>query len=60
MQNENDLSSLECPSGMYCPTPGQLLVCPAGSYCIQGTVRPITCDMNYLLNNNPTMGEGQL
>ena len=57
LQNEKDLSSLDCPSGMYCPTPAVRLPCPAGSYCIEKTVTPITCDFNYLLSNSPYTGE---
>lgn len=57
LQNENDLSSLDCPKGKYCPTPALRLPCPAGSYCIERTTNPITCDYNYLLTNSPYTSE---
>lgn len=53
MQNEKDLSSLDCPKGMYCSTPALKSVCPAGSYCVERTTTPMTCDYSYLLENTP-------
>jgi hypothetical protein len=56
-QNELDLSSLDCKTGFYCPTPAQQLACPPGSYCVERTVTPLTCDYNKMLNTNPYESE---
>lgn len=53
IQNESDLSSLECPSASYCPTPAELRPCPPGSYCVARDVAPRTCDYSKLLMDSP-------
>ena len=58
LQNEKDLSSLDCPVGKYCPSPGEQYTCPAGSYCVARTTSPMTCDYSSLLSTSPYTSEG--
>ncbi|GFR49862.1 hypothetical protein Agub_g11964 [Astrephomene gubernaculifera] len=53
LQNESDLSSLDCPAGFYCPSPAQKLECPAGSFCSARSVSAITCNYESLLMSQP-------
>jgi hypothetical protein len=49
LQDEHDLSSLQCKRGQYCPDPSQQLPCPAGSFCTSSSVQPVTCDINTII-----------
>ncbi|KAG2452836.1 hypothetical protein HYH02_002182 [Chlamydomonas schloesseri] len=53
LQDESDLSSLDCPSGYYCPSPGVKRECPAGSFCTERSTSAITCNYEKLLITDP-------
>jgi ABC-type uncharacterized transport system YnjBCD ATPase subunit len=49
------VSTLDCPPGKHCPTPSLVQSCPAGSFCSAGTVQPVSCDLNELIEDYPSI-----
>lgn len=55
MYSCSSLALLDCPAGKYCPKPSELKDCPVGHYCPAGTVDPLTCTVEDLLEENPML-----
>ena len=55
LANETDQDGLRCGAGNYCPSPSVQLPCPAVSYCVDGTIEPLSCDFEDMLESDPYM-----